>query len=246
MLNTSKTKYILFGSRHKLSQITCFNLGILGEPIERVYHFKYLGVILDQYLSFNEHIEYLLSKANQKLGVLRKVRKCLNRSLSLTLYKSLVLPHFDYCDVVYSCTSQENLRKLQLIQSSACRTLLLAESDRHIVDLHKKLHLDMLSTRRELHLTNLCHQNIYFDGLVGLPDFFVLVSPVVGRRTRSCATYCMKVPKTRTVLGQRAFRVRGPTQWNSILKELHVVKNLNSFKRQIAEKLRQPFENHPT
>ena len=102
-LNTSKTKFVISGSRYKLSQTEHFNLGILGEPIERVYSFKYLGVLLDQFLSFNEYIGYMLSKANKKLGVLHKVRKC------------LVLLHFDYCDVVYCCTSQENLHKLQPI-----------------------------------------------------------------------------------------------------------------------------------
>ena len=172
-LNTAKTKFIIFGSRYKLSQLGEFALGILGEPIERVYSFKYLGVLLDEFLSFNEHIDYLLNKANKKLGILRKVRKCLNKSLSLTLYKSLVLPHFDYCDIVYMCTSQENLHKLQLVQNSVCRTLLLAESDRHISDMHRELKLDQLEVRRDCHLSHLCHQNIYFNGLVSLSDFFV-------------------------------------------------------------------------
>ncbi len=56
----------------------------------------------------------------------------------------------------------------------------------------------------------------------------------------------MKVPKSRTNFGKRAFSIRGPTHWNSIPKELRLVQNFNSFQRQIAEKLRQQFENHPT
>ena len=72
-LNTVKTKFIIFGRRYKLAHTDQFNLGISGELIEQVYSFKYLGVFLDHFLSFNEHIDYLLFKADQKLGVLCNV-----------------------------------------------------------------------------------------------------------------------------------------------------------------------------
>ena len=61
---------------------------------------KYLGIILDLHLTFDQHIDHLVDKASKRLAVIRKVIKCLDRSTVLTLYKSLDLPHFDYCDTV--------------------------------------------------------------------------------------------------------------------------------------------------
>ena len=69
---------------------------------------KYLGVILDDHLSFDEHINYVLTKASIKLGILRKTCDYLNSSTKTLLYKSVVLPHLDYCDLVSMCTKEEN------------------------------------------------------------------------------------------------------------------------------------------
>ena len=67
------------------------------EPIERVSSTKYLGVILDEHLTFEEHITYIHQKASKKTGILYKSKDYLDRSTKILLYKSLILPHIDYC-----------------------------------------------------------------------------------------------------------------------------------------------------
>ena len=62
-LNIKKTKFIILGHRIEL----------FGEQIERENELKYLWVILDHHLSFNQHIEYLGEKATQKLRAIAKV-----------------------------------------------------------------------------------------------------------------------------------------------------------------------------
>ena len=91
-----------------------------------------MGVILDKNLNFNNHIDFLVKKSTQKLGALGKVRKCVRRSTALMLYKIMNLPHFDYCSIIYMNTSELNLPKLQVIQNSACRIILLADRDSHV------------------------------------------------------------------------------------------------------------------
>ena len=77
-MNVKKTKYVIFGTTHKLRQLGEVDLSIGNTPIERVNSFKYLGVLLDESLTVNEHIDFLLNKASRKLGVLHKVRKCID------------------------------------------------------------------------------------------------------------------------------------------------------------------------
>ena len=105
---------------------------------------KYLGVILDDHLTFDEHITYIVNKASKKLGVLRRAREFLNRSTKILLYKSLVLPHLDYCDLVYMCTKEENLQRLQQIQNCACRAILKADIYASISEMHQHLQLPTL------------------------------------------------------------------------------------------------------
>ena len=64
-LNISETKEIMVGSRHKLStKVQGINFGNLGTNIERVTDFDYFGLILDHFLDFIEHIEYLVTEAS--------------------------------------------------------------------------------------------------------------------------------------------------------------------------------------
>ena len=69
---------------------------------------NYVGVISDKMLIFDNHIEFIRSKSVKKLGIIRKARDFLDRKTSVLLCESLVLPHLDYCDIVYGCTSAAN------------------------------------------------------------------------------------------------------------------------------------------
>ena len=83
---------MIIRSRTKLNKIEPMELRIGAETIERVSTFNYLGVFLDETLNFEFHLEKLYNKTCSKVGVLRKVRDCLDQKLALTLYKSLIIP----------------------------------------------------------------------------------------------------------------------------------------------------------
>ena len=183
---------------------------MFGKEIQRVDEMKYLGVILDKNLNFSSHIEFLIKKSTQKLGALAKVRKCINRSTSLMLYKSMLLPHFDYCDIVYMHTSQVNLNRLQLIQNSACRIILLADRECHISDMHRDLNLKYLSTRRKIHLNIFNHCNVFPETETVVSNMYVPLSSVTGRSTRQSEYYHLKVGRVRTCYGQKAVMARKP------------------------------------
>ena len=55
-----------------------------------------LGILLDEHLTFNDHVDFVINKTSKKLGILRKSREYLDHKTSVLLYKSLVLPHMDY------------------------------------------------------------------------------------------------------------------------------------------------------
>ena len=116
-LNVNKTKFVVFSTRPKLNNFDDLSLYIDGVAIERFSCMKYLGLSLDEVLSFNEHVDNLHSKISGCIGLLYRTRKFLDRKTSLTLFKSLILPHFDYGDTVNCATSQLNLDRLQKLQN---------------------------------------------------------------------------------------------------------------------------------
>ena len=64
-------------------------------------HQKHLGLILDQELAFDRHLDEKINKANRGIGLIRPLREFLPRDSLVTIYKSHVRPHLDYGDIVY-------------------------------------------------------------------------------------------------------------------------------------------------
>ena len=246
-LNTAKTKYMLFRTRQKLSKIANSTLRIGAEEIERVPVFKYLGCWLDEVLNFEYHTDKVYSKSCSKVGVIRKVRHCLTQKLALTLYKSLVLPHIDYCDVVYMSATKESLNKLQLVQNKGCRAILGAAARDHIDEMHRDLRLLKLEDRRNLHLGLLCHKNVYPEGEQGLEKYFVKANNIgVSRVTRTNTMANVKIPKINSTSGRKAIAYRGPTHWNDLPINHKMEPKFNSFKGMLCKRAYATIDNHPT
>ena len=93
-----KLALMLIGSRQKLKD---HNVSIGGMPLPHVISTKYLGVIIDQHLTWRCHIEYILKKIRTKLFGLCRLKPLPNSHLA-TFYCGYILPIFDYCDTVWS------------------------------------------------------------------------------------------------------------------------------------------------
>ncbi len=118
-LNVAKTKSMVFRTLY-FQGGTELHLNIDGAPLEQVPIFKYLGTWLDEKLNFNFHIDKLCNKTRRRLGSISRVRKYVTSDIALSLYMSLVVPHFDFGDIIYVHTSNENFSKLQILQNNAC------------------------------------------------------------------------------------------------------------------------------
>ena len=91
---------MLLGTHQKLARIDKFLVKAEDTVLSRVYQFKYLGVILDPSLSWNDHVDYIGCKVSMRLGMLRRARKIIPRESCITLYNAMILPIFDYCAVI--------------------------------------------------------------------------------------------------------------------------------------------------
>ena len=117
ILNQSKTKGMLFGTRQKLDK-AAFDIMLSGNKIERVSKFEYLGVTLDDQLSWKDHITSLSSKAIKRLGILARIWTCLTLKVAKCVFNALVQPLFDYTDSAWGELSEGAVRN-----SSVCKTV---------------------------------------------------------------------------------------------------------------------------
>ena len=72
------------------------NLKINLEPIERVTEFNFLGLTIDEQLSWSPHIQKISNKIARTLGIMNRLKRFLPEKLLRLIYNSLILPYFQY------------------------------------------------------------------------------------------------------------------------------------------------------
>ena len=72
-----------------------------NKSVNQVPSQKYLGIITDTKLNFQEHLKNILNKVNKTMGLLRKLQNILPRRPLLTMYKSFIRLHPNYGDINY-------------------------------------------------------------------------------------------------------------------------------------------------
>ena len=87
----------------------------------RTKEVTFLGVILDENLSWKSHISHIASTISKSVGIICRSSPCLTTLALKTLYYSLVYPYFQYCIIVWGSTYPTNLNRLNLLQKRVIR-----------------------------------------------------------------------------------------------------------------------------
>ena len=114
LLNVDKTQFMIFS--RKQNQIENIVIKIEGQIIERVTQTKFLGVIIDEKLTWRNHVNHISTKIAKDIGIMIKARFCLNREKLLSLYHTFIYPDLTYCNSVWGYSFLYNLNRLHLLQ----------------------------------------------------------------------------------------------------------------------------------
>ncbi len=78
---------------------------------------------IDENLKWNVHIDKIIPKISAKISILRSLKKLVPIDTLTLMYNAIVLPHFDYADIVLDSASVANNCKLQSLQTRAARLI---------------------------------------------------------------------------------------------------------------------------
>jgi hypothetical protein len=229
-LNVNKTKWTLFGTWQRLRLSDLPDISVNGENLEHVDEYKYLGLHLDSHLDWNHHISHVAGKISKRLGVLKRVRRHLNLFTAKMLYNALVLPMFDYCDVVLSNMNLSQLDRLQKLQNRGARILLGLDSRSHVTDMMENLKWLNVKQRCELHTATMVYK---IKNNIAPPYLTQLLSNEHSSHsyeTRSTIRGDLNVPNARLKAKQRTFQYRGSNIWNELPINIRNAPSLNAFK----------------
>ena len=125
-INIEKCCYIHFSPNKEDPNITETNddnLYIAGKCINEVTQARFLGVIIDNKLSWEPHITKLHKKLNSQVGILKRICKNIPKKHHKSLYYSLFESHLAYCISVFGNAPKCVLEKLFITQKKCIRVL---------------------------------------------------------------------------------------------------------------------------
>ena len=120
-LNVSKTNYIMFKNRHSNRQYNNIHIFIDGVELNKVSYTKFLGVIVDESLTWYNHNSYVSNVVSKYSGILYRLKRVLPCSTLFSLYNTLVLPHLYYCNIIWADPNNCNLNSVLLKQKRIIR-----------------------------------------------------------------------------------------------------------------------------
>lgn len=122
--------------------VNCSSALYLGaDKIELVDNVKTLGVIFNNHLNWDAHVERIASKLARACGVICRLRYMLPTKIKLMLYNSLFLSHVSYCNLVWGTTSKTNIHSLQTLQKKTIRHIVTAPFNAHTNEIFRTLNV---------------------------------------------------------------------------------------------------------
>ena len=231
-INAPKTKVMVFASRAKVKKCRNVTVEIGGTRLKVVPSFKYLGLTLDSTLNFTQHIASVIRLITYKMTLLAKLKKHLNTEVATLIYKSMILPYFDYADVIYWKANERDLGKLQTLQNK-CLRICKGRDRRFSVDrVHKQTNVPFLKDRRVAHVNNFMYIRKKNKSLLNTREI----------RTRAHDAPLFTVPIPRCEAFKRSVCYSGSVWWNGLNANLRYNGNYLSFKQKQKDCMLQPLK----
>ena len=219
-INAQKTKFMIFGTRSKVKAAKRTNLVISGTSIQQVPSYKYLGFTLDSVLSFSNHVTSLLNTNTHKMYIFGKIRRFITEYAAIRIYKAMLLPYFDYADIVFDKARQGDLDKLQRAQNKGLKICMSVNVRTETDFIHTHTKVPKLHNRRKVHLRNFMFLRKSKETLLDVID--------VRTRARDAPLFKTNFPRNEAY--KRSVLYNGATEWNSLSVETRNVDHYLPFK----------------
>ena len=228
-LNHEKTEYIEFNKSPDKPTNSSFNnlLKIDGKCIRKVDQSKFLGVHIDNKISWRPHIHKIITKVSQTIGIIGRAKTFMNETQLTMLYNTMVLPHLQYCLINWGnfrLDSNVRLRN-KLLGLQKCLMRIICNSNR-------MSHADPLFNRlNALKIDDLYEQTIRMFS-------YKLSRNMLPQAISSMFTKASHAHNTRNAKSnlfvmhshRRSIKGIAPKCWNSLPLELKKSPSISSFK----------------
>ena len=206
-----------------------------GAKIEQVSKSKFLGVLIDENINWNEHIKLVESKLSKNIGILFKAKNFLDKTSMRNLYFSFINVYINYANIAWGSAPQTKLKKIYSKQKQASRIILNEERDAHSKPLMKSL--DILN----VYQLNIFQHLLFMHKVKNettLDIFKNRFSYINHGYPTNYSKHNFNIPLVKLNYLKRSISFRGPNLWNKLLDDTSKETiSFSKFKTQIKSQL---------
>ena len=223
-LNKNKCEFVLFKRRNKIETIEDIRICIDDVMLCRRSCTKYLGIFIDENLSWDVHINYVVRKVSKYIPILYNVRSNLSFESLKLLYNSLIYPSLLYANVVWGSACRNKLKSLKLVQKKIVRVMSFKGKYEHtgpLFYMNNMLTIDKINE---------------YMSLIYVFKKLQINNPVFQRcipmqyNTRLGNSLSLVVPNITSNHSRQSVRWVGSQCWNSLPQKIRECNTLNTFK----------------
>ena len=216
-LNAAKSSFIVFDRYPNLDTLS-IPLDLEKEYllIEETKSQKYLGLMIDNLLNFQDHIDYVKSKIAKRIGALYRSKNLLPLKYRKMFVNALMLPQFDYLDIIWCRAAKTKLNSLDILYKKVAKIALDVHWQEPSVNVYRNMKWLPLHLRRQLHLSTYMYKILNEAAPSSFSSKFTYVSGG-SRDAERCNLY---IHKSRT---HKTFTYLGAKCWNTIPENIRTI-----------------------
>ena len=231
-LNTGKTTYLLFsGGRKRADSPDKLFIGM--NELKRSEMTKFLGIVIDEKLSWEAQISSCHKKVSSGVYALNTAKNYLSRTGLRSLYYSLVHSYLTYGVMLWGSAHQKHLKRLITLQKRSMRIITGSKYNEHSDPLFKSLHIPKLDDLLNIQMCKTIHAFLNGELPNPLRPIFCSNSNVHSFNTRQHND--LHFAPMRMDIVFRSFICRAPNLWSKLPDRLKDIRSTQSFDSQIKK-----------
>ena len=228
-LNADKSSFTIFRSSRKIIPNLPDQINFLDQQINRTQHIKFLGIILDENLTWNNHINEICSKLKRLFHIFYNIRDLLSKDNIKTIYYALIYSRIKYGISVYGQACNTKLKIIQKNQNQLLKVLSGKKFRFPTDELHDEFELLTVKDICEQEILTFVH-NFFTDNLPPVFNgYFETLASNHNRNTRNGGNL-LKIPIHSSHISASSIKIQGAKLWNKLDNKLKKIPKAKQFK----------------
>ena len=200
-VNAKKTNFMMFTNKNV--DIEQFHIKLAGSEIKHVPSLTFLGITIDNKLTWKNHLDVICNKLSKNVGVLYRI-KMLPINILRMIYNAIIAPFLDYGISIWGSAANIYLDRLFKLQKRAIRIVYHSPFLAHTSSIFYSLKLlnikiyDIYKHQLGIFMF-LCHRKLLPTSLL---KYYSLNCYIHSHATRNAANF--HIPKTRTIISYKS------------------------------------------